>query len=86
MNEVERFQAIKSKRSQLSDKKIRLEERLRTEKEKLEELLKEISAKGYDPKNLFAIKQKKQEELKASLKNLEEKLQEISENLNAVEA
>lgn len=85
MDEVERFQSIKRKQSDLSNKKIRLEERLRTEKEKLEKLIEEISAKGYDPKNLAGVKEEKQKELDANLNDLEQKLQDISEKLKAIE-
>jgi len=86
MEEAQRFMELKGIVDQLSDKKIRLEERFKSEKKKLEKLLKEIAEKGYDPKKLSEIKEEKEQQLKKSMDDLEEKVRETSEKLNSIEA
>ena len=85
MNEVERFKKAKEEIDNLSDKKIRLEERFKNEKQRLEELISEISDKGYDPKKLTEIREKKETELKDLLEKLEASINETSKKLNLIE-
>lgn len=85
MNEIERFKKAKEEIDTLSDKKIRLEERFKSEKQRLEELISEISDKGYDPKKLTEIREKKETELKNLLEKLEKSIKETKEQLNLIE-
>lgn len=85
MDENQRFLKIKEDIASLSDQKIRIEERYKNEKEKLEKILKEISEKGYDPQKLSDIKNKKQEELQTALEELEESIQNITQKLKNIE-
>jgi hypothetical protein len=85
MDEVERYKKLQESASTLSNEKIRLDERYRSEKEKLAALLKEIEAKGYDPQKLAETKSAKEQELKEKLDLLESEIQEISEKLQAIE-
>ena len=86
MDEVQRFTELKEKIEKLSSDKIRLEERFKNEREKLEKLVKEITAKGYDPTKLAEIKAEKEKELEKSLSDLEEKVEKVSENISKIEA
>ena len=85
MEEAQRFIQLKETVDQLSDKKIRLEERFKNEKEKLEKLLKEITEKGYDPQKLSETRKEKEGELKKAVDDLEEKIRKTAEKLNAIE-
>ena len=85
MNELQKFTELKGKIDDLSNRKIRLEERLKNEKERLEKLIKEISDKGYDPRKLTEIKTGKEKELKETLDQLEALVTEISTKLTAIE-
>ena len=85
MNELQKFTELKGKIDDLSNRKIRLEERLKNEKERLEKLIKEISDKGYDPRKLTEIKTGKEKELKETLDQLEASVTEISTKLTAIE-
>jgi hypothetical protein len=85
MDEVQRFTALKEKVARMSDNKIRLEERFKTEKSKLEALLKLISAKGYDPKNLTDIRKEKEEAMKKMLGELETSVKETQAKLELIE-
>jgi phage shock protein A len=84
--EIQRFAELKSKIKDVSDTKIRLDDRLKTEKEKLEKLLQEISAKGYDPTKLAEIRVQKKAELTQSLDELEKEVTNISAKLSEIEA
>lgn len=86
MDEVQRFTELKDKIEKLSSDKIRLEERFKNEREKLEKLVKEITAKGYDPTKLAEVKAEKEKELEKSLSELEEKVEKVSENISKIEA
>lgn len=86
MDEIQRFTKITEEINRLSGTKIRYEERLKAEKEKLEVLLKEITSKGYNPTQLSENKEQKHKELKAQLDTLEAKTQEIRIKLQAIEA
>ena len=80
----QRYIQIKEKIASLNTQKIRLDERFKAEKEKLEKLLKEITDKGYDPKKLPEIRAEKEDELKSLLDDLEKKTKEAEEKLNAI--
>lgn len=82
---IQKFMKIKEKVKALSDRKIRLEERFKGEREKLEKLLKEISDKGYDPKKLSEIRAEKEKQLKEGVEELEKKVRETEEKLNSIE-
>jgi len=86
MDDLQKFKNLKSTIQELSDKKIRLEERYKNEKEKLEKLLTEISSKGYDPKNLSQIKKEKEDQLQTLLQDLEKKVTETQQALSQIEA
>jgi hypothetical protein len=85
MTEIERVAQIKDKVKDLSDKKIRIEERFKSEKANLEKLIEKITASGYDPKKLTEIKKEKQELLQKALAEVEEKTKVVEEKLNAIE-
>lgn len=85
MDDIQKFENIKKQLNSLSDKKIRVEERLKNEKTQLETLLTEIKSKGYDPKKLATIKQEKQEEVDKLIQELESGIQEAETKLNAIE-
>ena len=85
MDEVKRLVGIKESISDLSTRKIRLEERFNNEKKKLETLLKEISDKGYDPQKLTEIRIQKEQQLKESLDKLETQVEETRKKLEGIE-
>ena len=85
MTEVERFNTIKSKVSDLTNRQIRLEERYKNEKERLEKLLKEVVDKGYDPKNLSEIRKTKEAELAKMLERLDADIKDIETKIVAIE-
>lgn len=85
MDESQRFNELKRKISSMSDQKIRLEERHKTERAKLETLLAEITAKGYDPQKLSTIRKEKEEQFQKMMAELEAKTQETMEKLNLIE-
>jgi hypothetical protein len=85
MDEVQRFAAIKEKTAKASESKIRLEERYKNEREKLEALIKEIQAKGYDPSKLAETKNAKALELKGIMDVLEKDVEELLQKLSAIE-
>ena len=86
MTEIERFTAIKEKTSKASESVIRIEERYKAERQKLEVLVKAITDKGYDPTKLAEIKSTKAAELNQILSDLEKETQDIIEKLNSIEA
>ena len=82
---VERVLKIKEKVADLSDKKIRIEERFKSEKASLEKLIEKITSSGYDPKKLTEIKNEKQELLQKALAEIEEKTKNVEQKLSAIE-
>jgi hypothetical protein len=86
MDEVKRFETVKAEITKLSGDVIRIEERHKSSREKLEKLLKTITEKGYDPTKLAEIRATQAAELKKSLDELETKVKEIKEKLNTIEA
>jgi len=85
MDETARFKKIKDEISNLSDQKIRLEERFKNEKTNLEKLLKEIKDKGYDPKKLSEIRKEKEKSLQELLTSMEKSVEETKQKLNLIE-
>jgi len=81
----ERITAIQKKNQELNEKKIRFQERLRSEQQKLTDLVKEIKAKGYDPADLKKIKETKEKELEESLQKVEISLVEAERILKEIE-
>ena len=85
MDEVKRFETVKAEITKLSGDVIRIEERHKSSREKLEKLLKTITEKGYDPTKLAEIRSSMSAELKKSLDDLEAKVKDIKEKLNSIE-
>jgi septation ring formation regulator EzrA len=85
MDAIQRFKELKEQIDKLSAHKIRIDERYKTEREKLEKILKEIASKGYDPTKLSEVKSLKESELTETLSDLEAKVKEISSKLNIIE-
>jgi predicted nucleic acid-binding Zn-ribbon protein len=86
MDEIQKFAQLKETIGKLSDKKIRLEERFKGEKDRLEKLLAEISEKGYDPKKLSEIRKQKEEDLKKQMENLQTQIETARAQLSLIEA
>jgi hypothetical protein len=86
MDEIQRFTAIKEKVAKVSESKIRLEERYKNEREKLEALIKDIQAKGYDPTKLADTKSTKTAELKGILDTLETEVNDLCQKLSSIES
>jgi len=82
---IKRFKAVTEAKATLTEKKVRAEERHKTERERLEALVKEITAKGYDPKKLSEILEQKTEELTKLLAEKETGMKAASEKLQALE-
>lgn len=85
MDETQRFKTIKDTVKTLGDQKIRLEERYKSEKERLEKLIGEITAMGYDPSNLPTIRKEKEDQLAQKLAGIEERVKKASEALKSIE-
>ena len=85
MDEIQRFTVLKEKTVKASESKIRLEERFKNERDKLEILIKEIQTKGYDPTKLTEIKNTKTQELKTVLDTYEKEVNELLQKLNDIE-
>lgn len=86
MDEIQEFQELTKNIKVLSDRKIRAEERFKTEKDRLEKLISEITSKGYDPKKITEIKKEKEAELTKLLKELRDKVEETNQKLTLIEA
>lgn len=82
---AEKFTELKQDIDEMSDRKIRLEERFKTKTKDLEKLLKEINEKGYDPKKLSEIRKEKEEQLEKLLGELETEVNGTKEKLNSIE-
>jgi len=85
MTEIERFNSLKESIKVLSDKLIRIEERHRSEKERLQEIINRIAQKGYDPTKMNDIRSHKQQALDTALKTLESQVQELHGKVKEVE-
>lgn len=84
-DQIERFRELSDKLKGLSEKKIRLEEQFKTKKQALSDLVNEIKAAGYDPRNLGEIIKEKEESLKVAISTFEGELQTVSNQLAAIE-
>jgi uncharacterized protein (UPF0335 family) len=84
--DIQKFAKLQEQNKKNQELKIRLEERLKSEKEALQKVLGEVSKAGYDPKNLKAVLAEKTQEFKDSLSKFEKNVLEVSEQLNAIEA
>ena len=84
-DKVQRFLKIQERLSKASESKIRVEERLKHEREKLEALVTEIKDKGYDPTKLSEIKQAKEQELLIALEEIEKETEEVTRKLSEIE-
>jgi|GEM_PF-6989334 hypothetical protein len=84
-DKVQRFLKIQERLSKASESKIRVEERLKHEREKLEALVSEIKDKGYDPTKLSEIKQAKEQELLIALEEIEKETEEVTRKLSEIE-
>lgn len=85
MEDLQKFMKLKTDITDISNRKIRLEERFNNEKDRLEKLVAQITAKGYDPKKLSEIRKQKEEELKILIEDLQIKTKEIKDQLNLIE-
>ena len=85
MDDTQKFTKIKEDISQMSNQKIRLEERFKSEKSQLEKLLTDIKSKGYDPKKLTETRKEKETKLKTLLEELENSVKDTQEKLNLIE-
>lgn len=85
MNVQERFTKLQEAVQELGSNKIRLEERYKSELDRLEKLIKEITDKGYDPKKLQELREAKEKELIALLNDLEAQVKENEQKLKAIE-
>jgi hypothetical protein len=85
-NHTQTMATLKDAVQQLNSTKIRLEERYNSEKDRLEKLIKVITDKGYDYKNISTIRKTKEEELDKKLKELDTQIQETQQKLNAIES
>jgi DNA repair exonuclease SbcCD ATPase subunit len=83
--EVQQFTSLKKDIQDISEKKIRIEERFKREKEQLEKLLTEIQEKGYDPKKISEIRQEKEALLKTKLEELDKKVRDTQDKLSKIE-
>jgi septal ring factor EnvC (AmiA/AmiB activator) len=86
MDDIQKFTELKKQIGNLSDRKIRIEERHKAERAKLETLIKEITSKGYDPQKLSSIREEKEKQLKTMLSELEIATKETTDKLNLIEA
>jgi hypothetical protein len=85
MDEIQEFKNLKALVAELSDKKIRVEERFKSEKARLEKILTEIAAKGYDPKKITEIRKQQEDLFNSLVEKLRIKVQETKEKLNLIE-
>ena len=83
--ETDKYLSLKKDITELSNKKIRIEERYKTSKAALEKLLKEITDKGYDPKKLAEIRSEKQEKINKDLEDLSSKVCIVEKELKTIE-
>lgn len=86
MDDIQKFNDLKTAVADISNKKIRLEERFKNEKDKLEKLLTQITIKGYDPKKLSEIRKQKEADLKALIEKLQTEVQTIQAQITSIES
>jgi len=85
MTELERFMELKETHRKNLEKKIRIEERLKTESENLKKLMSEITAAGYDPKKIRETLAEKEKEFKEKMESFEADVNRVSEELAKIE-
>jgi len=83
--ELSKFTKLKEDLRSLENRKIRIEEQLKSKKQDLQELVLKIKESGYDPKKLNEIIVEKEKALKEQIQNFETKLQKASTQLTAIE-
>lgn len=76
---------LKEKCSELYERKVRLEERLKAEKKNLTNLVKKVKEKGYDPNKLEQIRKEKEEELEKKIQELEKSIEKSDKELAEIE-
>jgi 2C-methyl-D-erythritol 2,4-cyclodiphosphate synthase len=81
----QKWSRLKEKRAALVSKQDQIRGRLDAEKEQLKKLIDEIKAKGYDPKNLGAVIQEKEEKLKRDVAEFEARLIDVETKLKSFE-
>jgi hypothetical protein len=84
-DQIDRFRELSDNLKNLSEKKIRLEEQLKTKKKTLSDLVEAIKKAGYDPRNLGSIISEKEKSLTEAIGSFEEDLQKVSTQLAAIE-
>jgi len=82
---LEKCKHLEERVSSVNESKIRLGEKYKAAKEKLNDVVKKSQDLGYDPKNLKEIKEKKQVELDANLNSLEKDVAEQEAILASIE-
>jgi len=85
MTELEKFVELKETQRKNKEKKIRIEERLKTESENLKKLMAEITAAGYDPKKIKETLAGKEKEFKEKMDSFEADVKKVSEELAKIE-
>ena len=85
MSEADRYSRLLKKRQENNDKKIRLEERLKSAKGELKKVVQEIQDAGFDHKTLKEDLAAKREELTTELDKFEKDVNELEEALEAIE-
>jgi len=80
-----KIEEIQKKHQNLHERKIRLQERLRTEEANFKTLIQEIKSKGYDPKKLKQIKEEKEANLEKLFLEVSEKMKEAENILDEIE-
>ena len=81
-----RVTKIKEKSDKLNERKIRLEERLKSEKASLAKVVQEIKDKGYDPKKLKKTAEEKEKELREVVDKISTALDKAEEALDEIES
>jgi len=87
MDLQEKYSTLKKRAEELSDKRIRAEEKLKAAKERVTKAIQASKDAGYpDPRKLQEIKQTKEAELKEKLDELDKVVTEQENILSKVQA
>lgn len=84
--EVEKFKRLVESQKGIAERKIRLEEQLKSKKKTLTSLVSEVKEKGYDPSKLTPVIQEMEKDIKKSISDYETALKEADEKLSKIEA
>lgn len=84
-SEVDKFIELEEKLENVKTRKIRLEEQYKNKSQSLREVVDKIKKYGYDPKDLKNVIAKKEEDLKKQIKEFEDKLEKVSDQLSQIE-